>query len=124
MKKVSDPTCEHPTEKRMPTVAIFFESAEHILNDETPAFKCKACGRYVVPDGALVARMPVIPVKSNKVFCACGKKLEQPYARQRGECIACCLKRLRRGRGDVETIQKREKVAAYRRKRRAEGLAS
>lgn len=112
--------------------------------------RCRECGVFLPANpNSHVSRVvvQVIP-EAEKVICfcvGCGLPLSQPYARAMGECISCCLKRLRsdRGRGfmvgyrpktkkvygteDPEKIEKlraynREYYREYRRMRRAQGL--
>lgn len=51
------------------------------------------------------------------VKCKCGKTLSQPYARKMGECVQCCLNRLRAERGQMLWTSKSKRKLDGRRHR-------
>jgi|GEM_PF-6292430 hypothetical protein len=116
--------CRHPYEARIEGA---FEAIlpnrgetlrENVMIDRERAVVCGLCGTVIVPDGVLVQAAPVIPRPKEQARCACGRPLEQGYAREMGECVSCCLKRLRQDR-DKPVLLTSNKSLARGRKRAA-----
>jgi len=48
------------------------------------------------------------------IYCLCGRALTQPYAQKMGECVECCLLRIRRYRERPIFLTDKSKIAKSR----------